>query len=471
MADPAARLAGALARAMIVAVVLGLAGVVTPHAGAEIPVGAALGGSTSVAASGNMAFTHPAANLRPDHQAAFRFGNRVFNTNWVIAPSARNAFDGLGPTFNQAACKTCHEHDGRGRPPATTDARMRSMLVRLSAGGTSPHGGPQPVPGYGDQLNDRAILGVRPEGRAVVVYDEMAGRLADGESFNLRRPRVVFADLAFGSLPADVMASARVAPAMIGLGLIEAVPERLMRALADPGDADGDGISGRVNRVWSAHREAFALGRFGWKANVATLEDQNAAAALGDMGITTSLFPGENCPAAQGDCRAAPTGGSPEMDDATLDQLTLYTRTLAVPLRRNVDDPDVRRGEQFFLEAGCTACHVPTLATGADAALPELASQTIHPFTDLLLHDMGDGLADGRPDFEANGREWRTPPLWGIGLVGAVNGHTFFLHDGRARNLSEAILWHGGEAEAARMSFSGLEASARAALIAFLNSL
>ena len=247
----------------------------------------------------------------------------------------------------------------------------------------------------------------------MVVYDEMAGRLADGESFNLRRPRVVFADLAFGSLPADVMASARVAPAMIGLGLIEAVPERLMRALADPGDADGDGISGRVNRVWSARREAFALGRFGWKANVATLEDQNAAAALGDMGITTSLFPGENCPAAQGDCRAAPTGGSPEMDDATLDQLTLYTRTLAVPLRRNVDDPDVRRGEQFFLEAGCTACHVPTLATGADAALPELANQTIHPFTDLLLHDMGDGLADGRPDFEANGREWRTPAVVG----------------------------------------------------------
>ncbi|HEX9648783.1 MAG TPA: di-heme oxidoredictase family protein, partial [Alphaproteobacteria bacterium] len=276
--------------------------------------------------------------------------------------------------------------------------------------------------------------------------------------------------LAFGPLGDDAMLSPRVAPATIGLGLLEAVPEATILALADPADADGDGVSGRPNRVAGEVGGGIALGRFGWKANQPSLRRQNAAAALGDIGLTSTLFPDENCAAPQDACRAAKSGGAPELSDAFLDKLTLYTRLLAVPRQRGADAEPVRHGEQLFRAAGCAACHMPTLVTGAHP-LAELAGQVIHPFTDLLLHDMGEGLADGRPDFAATGREWRTAPLWGLGLVETVNGHTYFLHDGRARNLAEAILWHGGEAEAARERFRALPRGDREALLAFLRSL
>jgi CxxC motif-containing protein (DUF1111 family) len=213
-----------------------------------------------------------------------------------------------------------------------------------------------------------------------------------------------------------------------------------------------------------------ALGRFGWKANEPTVAQQTAGAFLGDMGITTPIFPEQNCTDAVPDCRTAADGGTPEIEPDDFMKVVLYASSLAVPARRDWDDPEVLRGKALFNEIGCAACHTPVLETGVHPTIPALSNQTIRPYTDLLLHDMGEGLADGRPDFQATGSEWRTPPLWGLGLIETVNGHTNLLHDGRARNLTEAILWHGGEARQARDRFAGLDQSEREALLRFLNS-
>lgn len=429
-----------------------------------------LGGDTSRAILGSKAFTLNAANQNAARQREFFFGNRLFNTNWVIAPSSTKTFDGLGPTFNRVSCSGCHTRDGRGRSPVEAGGEMLSMLVRLSVPGIDAHGGPKPHPIYGDQLQDRAIPGVPAEGRAVIRWVDVKGSYPDGTPYVLRKPEFKFAKMAFGDLGPDILISPRVAPQVIGLGLLEAIPETEIRAGADPDDKDGDGISGRVNEPWDFAAGKPALGRFGWKANQPNLRQQNAGAFNGDMGLTTSLFPETSCSAQQKACRAAPKGGSPEVSDEFLRKLTLYTQTLAVPVQRNSDDPTVKRGAVLFGETGCAACHRPTWTAGKHEA-PEVSGQTFHPFTDLLLHDMGDGLADGRPDFLANGREWRTAPLWGIGLIQAVNGHEELLHDGRARGPEEAILWHGGEAEKARERFKALPKADRAALIAFLRSL
>ena len=428
----------------------------------------ALGGETSRPGPDRNAFALPAANLERELVRVFFFGNRLFNTNWIAAPSSTEGFDGLGPLFNRVSCSGCHLRDGRGQPPGEGE-EMLSMLVRLSLPGQAADGGPLPHPTYGDQLSDRALPGVVPEGRATVAWEELPGAYADGTPYSLRRPLLSFHDLAYGPLD-GVLTSPRVAPFVIGLGLLEAVPDATLRALADPDDADGDGISGRLNEVWDRGAEATVPGRFGWKANQPSLLQQSAGAALGDIGLTTGLFPAENCRPAQADCAAAVNGGSPELDDAFLAKLILYMRTLAVPLARDFDDPEVQAGAALFAASGCAACHTPTLASG-ESHLAALSGQTFHPFTDLLLHDMGPGLADGRPDFLASGSEWRTAPLWGLGLLEQVNGHQFLLHDGRARGFAEAILWHGGEAEVAKERFRALDVTDRAALVRFLGAL
>jgi CxxC motif-containing protein (DUF1111 family) len=303
-----------------------------------------------------------------------------------------------------------------------------------------------------------------------IVYTEVHGRFGDGTPYTLLQPTYIIEDLAFGPLHPDIMVSPRVAPAMVGLGLLEAVPEAAILALADPEDRDGDGISGRPNMVLDLRTGETALGRFGWKAGQPTVEQQAAAAFNGDIGITSLLFPAENCPEPQTACRGAVSGGQPEIPEDRLARLAFYARTLAVPAMRNVSDPEVRRGAELFLSGGCSSCHTPRFETG-EHETAALSNQTIFPYTDLLLHDMGEGLADNRPESEASGQEWRTPPLWGIGLVETVNGHTRFLHDGRARNLTEAILWHGGEATGSREFFRNLSAEDRAALVRFLKSL
>ncbi len=441
--------------------------------GEELP-----GGDVTVNDVTVNAYSHAAPTLVGERRDAFFVGNSFFNRSWVIAPSSTSGVDGLGPTFNARSCTACHTKDGRGRPPEG-DEPMLSMLLRLSIPGTDEHGGPLGDPIYGGQLQNDAIPGVPVEGRVIITWQEQPGAYADGEPYSLRRPSYSFAELAFGPLAEGILYSPRVAPANFGLGLLELVPEADLLARVDADDADGDGISGRANVVWDAAAGASVFGRFGWKANQPSIAQQTAGAFLGDIGVESSLFLAPNCPSPQLDCSAAPGGGAstgaPEIDDEKLAAVVYYGRTLAVPARRDHQDLIVLRGKRMFREAGCASCHVPTLRTGSGsglaAELPELAGQTIWPYTDLLLHDVGVDLADGRPDFLADGREWRTPPLWGLAVLEAVSGHMLLLHDGRARGVAEAILWHGGEAEAAREAFRALPAPDRAALVRFVESL
>jgi CxxC motif-containing protein (DUF1111 family) len=428
------------------------------------------GGETTVFDEGLNAFSLTARNLVGERRDKFFVGNSIFRRTWVTAPASTTGLDGLGPTFNASSCGACHFKDGRGAPPRA-DEDFLALLVRLSIPGEGAHGGPLDDPNYGGQFNHKAILGTLAEGKSSVTYAEVPGAFADGTTYSLRAPSYALTDLAFGPFASGIMMSPRVGPAMIGLGLLEALDEQTVLALADENDADGDGISGRANYVWDEKRQKSMLGRFGWKANQPTIEQQTSGAFLGDIGITSPMFPGPNCPSSQTACAAATNGGDPEIDQNKIDQVVYYSMLLAVPVRRNPKDAEVLKGKHLFAEAGCLDCHATKLVTGQLADFPEVSGQTIHPYTDLLLHDLGEDLADHRPDFLATGTEWRTPPLWGIGLVHVVNGHTFFLHDGRARDLSEAILWHGGEAERAREAYRTMSRDDRAALLRFLESL
>ena len=459
------------ARRSLLAVTALLVGACSDDAPAYEPGEELAGGDTTVFETGGMAFSLAARNLKGARRDSFFVGNAFFKRNWVTAPASTSGQDGLGPTFNATACANCHFMDGRGAPPAKPDDEFLGLLVRLSVPGDDGHGGPLDEPNYGGQFNHKAILGVMPEGKSHVAYEERAGTFGDGSPFSLRVPTYSFTDLAFGALSPQTMFSPRVANVMIGLGLLEAIPEDELLAYADPDDADGDGISGRENRVWDPITQTTKLGRFGWKSNQPGIEQQVSGAFLGDVGITSALHPMQNCPAVQTDCAAAITGGEPEADADTISTVTYYSRFLAVPARRDYEDPEVLHGKQLFHSAGCASCHVPKYMTGEFAGLPELENQVVFPYSDLLLHDMGDDLADKRPDFLATGNEWRTPPLWGLGLVDAVNGHTTMLHDGRARDISEAILWHGGEAEKARESYRTMKAKDREALVRFVGSL
>ena len=439
--------------------------VLVPEAGEELS-----GGQATVFDTTPNAFSLPVPGLEREQQLLFFVGNSFFNQNWVTAPASTTARDGLGPHFNAHSCAGCHFKDGRGRPPTADGELSTGLLLRLSVPGATEHGAPLPEPIYGGQLQDQAIMGLEAKGAVSITYEDVPFALADGTVVVLRRPVYAFKDLAYGDMAAETMVSPRIANQMIGMGLLEAVPEEDILAAADPDDGDGDGISGRANYVWDNFNERVALGRFGWKANEPSVAQQTAGAFLGDIGITTPLFADNNCGDDAADCRAAPNGGTPEIDPDDFDKVVLYASSLAVPARRDWADPVVLQGKALFTEIGCADCHTPLLTTGIHPTIPSLSNQTIRPYTDLLLHDMGAGLADGRPDFLATGSEWRTPPLWGLGLIATVNGHTNLLHDGRARDAQEAILWHGGEGEASRDNFARLDAGQRAALLRFLNS-
>ena len=425
-----------------------------------------LAGQASVKKADRNAFSLPSANLPMSKRDQFFIGNAFFTKPWVSAPASTTARDGLGPLFITNACQSCHVKDGRGRPPLNNDENFRSLLVRLSTENSQ-----QPDPIYGDQLQTRAINGVAAEAKPQLYYEYLTGQFADGSDFELRKPVLKITQWAYGEPQQPLLTSLRVAPAMIGLGLLEAIEENTLLDFADPDDANSDGISGKINRVFEVGKEQPNVGRFGWKAEQPSIKQQVAAAFNGDMGLTTSIFPGQPCTEKQVRCLNQPHGGEPEITDEILDTVNFYSHHLAVPVRRNINDPDVVKGEQLFSQAGCMSCHKTNITTGELEHFPELNQQQIHPYTDLLLHDMGDGLSDSRPSFDANGNEWRTPPLWGIGLVNIVNDHSFFLHDGRARNLMEAVLWHGGEAEQAKQSVIKMTISERNSLIEFLKSL
>ena len=447
-------------------------------AGAALAEPPLAGGGTTVFLDGqkstHSAFSFPASNLSLTRRDAFFVGNSFFRNAWITAPGSTTARDGLGPLFNTNSCQSCHVRDGRGTPPDPGEP-MVSMLVRISATPAdgqlpAPEIGVVPDPVYGTQLQNRAILGVPPEAHVTLGWETIRGKYPDGAGYTLRKPKLVVEDPGYGALAETLQTSIRIAPPMLGLGLLDEIPEAAVAALADPDDADGDGISGRMNRVWDAKAGAPAMGRFGWKAEQPNVRQQVASAFLGDVGVTSSLFPTPNHTSAQAEAAAAPDGGEPELSDEILDFVVFYAKHLAVPAQRAHDSPAIIEGGERFREARCDACHVETFVTEASAAFPELGEQEFHPYTDLLLHDMGEGLADDRPTFAASGREWRTAPLWGVGLVRLVNEHTFYLHDGRARSVEEAILWHGGEAAASRDAFMEMSAADRRKLVAFVKS-
>jgi CxxC motif-containing protein (DUF1111 family) len=425
------------------------------------------GGATTIFDASDEAFETAAPNLAGLNLARHEAGDASFEREHVEGAGV-DGNGGLGPVFDNVSCEGCHLGDGRGRPPLPGE-EFSSMLFRSSVTGQDANGGPLGIPaGFGGQLQMRSNGGTQPDIAAAVYYTGLPGTFADGTTFELQEPHYTLTGM-YPGLAAGFLFSPRVAPVVFGLGLLEAIPDLLILGRSDPRDFNGDGISGRANIVYDAVHQRRAVGRFGWKANTPNLLQQTAGAYNGDMGVTSDLFPGESCAGRSeaycNDPHAA------EVSAQVVADVALYTQTLAVPARRNINDPTNRRGELIFYASGCDGCHTPTLRTGFLRGVPEVSNQVIHPYTDLLVHDMGPALADGRPDFQASGSEWRTPPLWGIGLVQTVNGHTRFLHDGRARSLLEAVLWHGGEATKARDRVKSLSQPDRDALIAFLNSL
>lgn len=434
----------------------------TTHQGEDKPGGTA----TSKGPLNRSAFSNPSGNLSFARQLDFKLGDGVFRKLWVAAPSSTRSSDGLGPLFNARACQACHLKDGRGRPPGPEE-QPSSLLFALAR----PDGTPDPI--YGKQLQTFAIQGFDAEASVHISRKPRTVTLADGMRVTLQQPQYDLRELAYGAIDTATTLSPRIAPPMIGVGLLELIPEADILARADPDDKDGDGIRGRAHLVASpTNNGTQLLGRFGWKANAASIADQTAIAFLNDMGLSTPVFRDGfgDCTAVQATCRAAPDGADDdgvEVPQKLFDLTVFYARNLAVPAREGIDAPQVRRGQKLFGDIGCAACHVPRHVTGPSEDRPELANQVIWPYTDLLLHDMGDELADAGPD----GRLWRTPPLWGLGLTRRVNDHDFLLHDGRADGVLQAILWHGGEAAKARDRVIAMRKTDRDALLAFLESL
>ena len=444
------------------------------------------GAATSKKLPNQDAFSQSSANISFEEEETFKLGNALFRKMWVSSPSSTDASDGLGPLFNARSCQSCHLKDGRGHPPEkSTDAT--SMFLRLARGPATdderaaienflaPN---MPDPVYGGQLQDKAIPGLRAEGKMVISYEDQPFTFPDGSKVTLRKPSYSAEDLNYGPMAPDTTLSPRVANPMIGMGLLQAIHPADIIANADPNDEDGDGISGRVGLARGTKLDAPVIGRFGWKAQNATIREQGSEAFAGDIGISNPLVPRHagDCTEAEVECLEAPNGvqerlGDTEAPDPVMDLVTFYSENLAVPARRDVDNPQVLRGKEMFYNSGCVACHTPKFVTSRKTGNDAHAFQLIWPYSDMLLHDMGEGLADGQVVGVASGTEWRTAPLWGIGLTETVSGHTFFLHDGRARNLEEAILWHGGEATASRDAYAALDKKDRDALIRFLNSL
>ncbi len=304
-----------------------------------------------------------------------------------------------------------------------------------------------------------------------MLYVDRKVELLDGTPVWVREPELVFHDPHYGAIDRRVMTSLRASPPILGIGLLDLVPEATLLEYADPDDKNRDGVAGRPNKILTEPSGRPVIGRLGWKANAPDLRTQIAIALHEDMGLTSVVFPQSACTPVQAECLKAASGGAPEVTATMLDDLTFFLTWLAPPARRHVDEPETQRGEALFHSTGCAACHRETLITGENAEHPALSRLEFHPYTDLLLHDLGAGLADGRPDHAASGGDWRTPPLWGLGLAQAANPTARFLHDGRARTLTEAILWHAGEAQKSRDRFRAMTAADREALLRFLDSL
>ncbi|RMG40276.1 MAG: thiol oxidoreductase [Candidatus Dadabacteria bacterium] len=415
-----------------------------------------LGGDLSTDRPGRFSVQLPAPNIRSDEFFDYHLTGFVeFHRSFALVKL--NGKKVLGPRFNHNSCGGCHTQNGKGKIGFFPRAETSSMIVRVSLPGTEADGSPKQVPGAGGQLQDHTIKG-KKRYKIRLSWKKRIFKYPDGKRVRLRKPRLTF------RIPGltrrqrrRIRYSLRMAPPMVGMGLIEAVSEDTLKSLADPEDQNGDGISGRINYVMNKETGTLAVGRFGFKAGQPSVKQQTAAAFFNDMGMTSSLF---QDPRQQ-----------QEVSDDTLNRITFYLQAAGVPIARNQDDPEVKAGKILFQQIGCNKCHIITLTTG-NSSVVEVANQTFHPFSDLLLHDMGRGLADKHPEFSAKGSEWRTTPLWGLGMTGVFNKNKpGYLHDGRARTLEEAIIWHSGEAKTSRDNFAKLTKDERSQLIKFLRSL
>lgn len=462
------------------------------------------GGDTGISIVSSESYSMPSSNLTASRKGDFFVGNAFFKQPWVIAPASTDSRDGLGALFNVAACQSCHIKDGRGHAPMTAADDADSLLIRLAMPATTDEQRKQLQnsliekvvhPNYGGQLQDRGIQGVPAEARIQIQWTDKPMTFADGHVETLRAPTFNLTNPGYGPFDNELMVSPRVALPMIGLGLLDQIPDADIKkqAVSNHKKADDDGnlIRGKFNLAMDPQTGKVGLGRFGWKAGQTKLLTQNQSAFNEDMGLTSSIRPHESCMPTQIECLKATTGaddqgnGKPavEVSDEVAKFVEFYTRNLAVPHRRNADDKQVLAGKKRFYDMGCQSCHTPRyqLPKTADDHL-EQHGQVIYPYTDLLLHDMGDDLADrtiagklppkdAQVEFLANSYEWRTPALWGIGLAQTVDSQATFLHDGRARTLMEAVLWHGGEAARQREQVLKLDKQGRAELTAFLKSL
>lgn len=418
------------------------------------------GGATTVADASITGLGRAVGNLEPARWPQMMAGKRIFQRQWSGDATARPGA-GLGPFYNAVSCAECHFKDGRGGRPSERDPDVR-LLARLAVAKS-----PDPV--YGSQLSERAVAGLPSEGSLTVTYDSQSGVMSDGTIYDLRRPVYRLRGLSWGAPDGNMVLSARMPSALTGMGLLEAIAAQDILTGADPDDRDGDGISGRASWVPDVGRGTRALGRFGWKAAQPSVEQQIATALREDMGLTSWLRPQTACTPSQRGCTTR--DHTDEVSVQELEDLTRYVQLLAVPARRPLPDAALARGRRLFIATGCAACHTPRQVTAPQAAFPELTNQVIYPYTDLLLHDMGPGLADELAEHDARGPEWRTPPLWGLGLLSIIHGRLRLLHDGRARSVEEAVLWHDGEARTARRGYTALGRADRLALVRFVESL
>lgn len=448
------------------------------------------GGDTSVSYKPFPSFELPAANLPAEKRPLFYAGKALAHQPWVKAPTITDARDGLGPLYNARTCLMCHTKGGKGFIPDTNKVPIMGTLVRLSKPGFDKINGVIPHPVYGDQIQGQSTSlahqlrhsqkpgsiahDVAPEAYVYINWQTKIFTYPDQHTITLRKPELDFRNLGYGPFGEDTLFSLRVAPSIHGMGLLELIDQQDLDNMSDPEDKNNDGISGRSNLVWDVEQQKTVKGRFGLKANKASLKMQVAGAFANDLGISNSLFPQQPCSKQQIACNQLTTGNDKkgvEIADHLLDLVTDFNRNLAPVIRRNFNDKDVNLGREYFYQVGCQTCHQPDFKTQASDLYPHLANQNIWPYSDLLLHDMGDDLADYRSDYLATGSEWRTAPLWGVGLQEDVNGSKALLHDGRAETIEEAILWHGGEASAVKSRFILLPKTEREALIKFVNSL
>ena len=446
------------------------------------------GGAMTAKRSSDRTYVIAGAGLDSQQKLAFWTGFSLFRDPWVIAPSSTTDRDGLGPLFNTRSCISCHLAGGRGPAPTLGESKPSAMVIRL---GLKDNALPneafektQTFMHYGGQIQPRAIsithstlpASVQPEAKLKLSYEVITGYYADGSEYQLVKPSYDLTSLAYGPLEQNVDLSPRFAPIVYGVGLLDAITEHDLLAQEDPDDIDNDGISARYNRVIDIKQKdkLSAIGRFGLKAKHPTLRQQVAAAFRDDIGITNSWFPSETCTQNQPDCVTASNLGGHndvEIPDKLLQLVVDFNQYIAVPPARNLQTVNAQKGRNLFYQSGCHSCHTPSYVTDPNHPVTAMANQHIWPYTDLALHDMGPGLADGVREFEANGNEWRTPPLWGLGAQKSFRKDPLFLHDGRARTIEEAILWHGGEGQQSRDYFIQLNEKQRRQLLAFLDAI